>query len=135
MKPGDAGVRQEIRVGVQFDVTVARGDDSATFTTENMGAGGCFVQTSWELERGETLTVSFSIPGLKHVFRCRGEVRWRRVGGSLSTGFSPGVGLRFLDLNDLERSVLRGSLLRIASGVESVSPAFSGSSPSANELT
>ena len=121
MKSGSIGARRELRVSIQVDLTVTLPQDSQTWKTENMGSGGCFIQTEMELEPGEILQVSFALPGLNHVFSCSGEVRWRRIEGSLSVGFAPGVGLRFLGLSDLEKSLIRGTLLRISGGFEQTS--------------
>ncbi len=62
-----------------------------------LGAGGMFVKSPNPPNVGETLSMEFVLPGLEPPVEIRAEVVWRREPG---TPDSPGMGIRFLDVED-----------------------------------
>ena len=65
-----------------------------------IGAGGMFVASPDPLDVGEALSVEFVLPGLKAPVEIRADVVWRRDPG---TPVSPGMGVRFLDVEETLR--------------------------------
>ena len=87
--------RMTVRLLVDYQ---ARGGIYCDYAT-TLGAGGMFLETALDMNRGECVKVRFKIPGgeLLHEFEAR--VTWHHAakpesGGDLNT---PGVGLQFSD--------------------------------------
>ena len=64
----------------------------------NLSVTGIFIQTSSPKEVGTQFRVRFSLPRDPKIIECLTEVVWSRHYTG-KTGVSPGMGLRFIDLN------------------------------------
>ena len=97
-----------------FKVEVGLLSDYQFYTgfTQNISTGGLFVATHDILRVGTQFRVSFRIPGVDHVFSCNAEVRWSRTydGGSLDE-MQPGMGVRFVDLSEMEVGLINGYIV------------------------
>lgn len=85
--------RVPIRLIVEYE-------DAADFLgdyTENLSTGGTFIHTNRVLERGTTVHLVLSFPGLLRPIAVAGVVRWSRGGDE------PGAGIEFLPGADRER--------------------------------
>jgi len=91
----------EVQVGLLADYQFYTG------YSHNISTGGLFVGTHDILPVGSIFHVTFRIPGVDHVFSCEAEVRWSRTydGGTTET-VEPGMGIRFLDLSELELGLI-----------------------------
>jgi uncharacterized protein (TIGR02266 family) len=97
-----------------FNVEVGLLSDYQFYTgfTQNISSGGLFIATHDILRVGTQFNVSFRIPGVDHVFSCNAEVRWSRTydGGSLDE-MQPGMGVRFVDLSEMEVGLINGYIV------------------------
>jgi Tfp pilus assembly protein PilZ len=87
--------RATVRILVDY---VAHGGIHCDYAT-TLGAGGMFLQTEIEMQRGESVKVRFRIPGGECLHELEARVTWyhpaqQKPNGSLRT---PGVGLQFVD--------------------------------------
>ena len=61
---------------------------------------------------GSLFHVTFRIPGVDHVFSCEAEVRWSRTyDGETTETVQPGMGIRFLDLSELEVGLINAFII------------------------
>lgn len=65
----------------------------------NMSVGGMFIQTDHPLEPGTRFRLRFKIPDHEELIETTGEVRWA-VGADAAGKMTPGMGIRFEDLDD-----------------------------------
>jgi uncharacterized protein (TIGR02266 family) len=86
--------RKHVRMPARLIVEYEDADDFMSDYTENLSAGGTFIHTSRAFERGATLVLVLSFPGLVQPITLEGVVRWSRG------GTQPGVGLEFLPTHD-----------------------------------
>jgi len=87
--------RATVRILVDYQ---ARGAIHCDYAT-TLGAGGMFLQTELEMQRGESVKVRFRVPGGDTLHELEARVTWyhpakQQPNGSLRT---PGVGLQFID--------------------------------------
>lgn len=98
--PEEEGTRREhTRYRVDLDVTVTSEHNFYAGFVENMSHGGLFIATHQLKPVGERLEFSVHLPGSDEPIRGIGEVRWVRV-YSESSNVPPGMGIRFLNLDD-----------------------------------
>ena len=76
-----------------------------------LGAGGMFIKSSNPPDIGETVSMEFALPGIDDPVEIRAEVVWHRESG---TPEAPGMGIRFLDVEDTLRRQI-GSFVERAS--------------------
>jgi uncharacterized protein (TIGR02266 family) len=74
-----------------------------------LGAGGMFVKSADPPDVGETLSMEFVLPGIEPAVEIRAEVVWRRGPGTTD---APGMGIRFLDVEDKLREQIGGFVER-----------------------
>jgi uncharacterized protein (TIGR02266 family) len=97
MTMGDAGddtkhdeQRKHPRSPVRLIVEYEDAEDFIGDYTENLSAGGTFIHTSRALERGSTVQLVLSFPGLLQPVEIEGIVRWSRADKQ------PGIGIEFV---------------------------------------
>lgn len=100
--------RHKLIVGVtmESDSHVYRG------LSGDISEGGLFVATPELLPVGTPVDLQFSLPGIEEPVSLTGEVRWHRETLDPEHDVVPGVGVRFLYLNDEERGLIESFLER-----------------------
>jgi uncharacterized protein (TIGR02266 family) len=93
---------------VPIEVQVDLRSESTFFTgfSENISEGGLFVATEIEHKLGDRLEIHLSLMGGEAVV-LQGVVRWCRPKAGKG-GLPAGIGLQFLDLDDVRRTALQG---------------------------
>ena len=91
--------RATLKTSVHF------GSESNFYTgfTQDISAGGLFVATHNVVPLGTLFDLEFSIPDQGPPIKAQGEVRWAAEYNPASD-CSPGLGLRFVDLNEQDRA-------------------------------
>lgn len=89
------------RIPLEVDVIVAAEGQFFTAGSADIAEGGIFVATYRVLPVGERVMLEFTLPSGQVL--ARGAVRWLRKGGE---GLSPGIGIGFEDLSELDRSII-----------------------------
>jgi len=82
-------------------VTVPSGATSPGIT-ENVSQGGLFVGTLARAEEGDVVAISFRLPGRREEIRARAQVVRVRASRPDRPEMMPGLGLRFLVLDDVD---------------------------------
>jgi uncharacterized protein (TIGR02266 family) len=107
-KAGDEGpyvlLRSERRRHLRREVPVLRvggADSKGVFFgyAKTIGTGGMFLSSVNPKKVGQEFQITFRLPGDKEDIRCRCVVAWVREYSSLKDT-EPGMGVRFLDLDD-----------------------------------
>jgi uncharacterized protein (TIGR02266 family) len=83
--------RKHVRHPLILRVSFADADLAATDWTENVSAGGIFVQTKRQMNLGERARVELSFPGFLEPVTIAGLVAWSRPGSAWE---EPGFGLQ-----------------------------------------
>jgi len=99
--------RQQERKELQVEVGLLADCQFYTGFAQNISSGGLFIATHDPMPVGSRFEVSFNVPGISHVFQTQCEVRWVRSydGGALND-LSPGMGIRFMNLETLEQELI-----------------------------
>lgn len=106
-QPGYAATQENQRRSVRAPLIVEKipcEDGRKTFFgyAKNLSRGGLFIATVKPREPGEVFTIELSLPTKPAcVIRCRCEVVWKRHFSRKDVN-EPGMGLRFLDLDDVD---------------------------------
>jgi type IV pilus assembly protein PilZ len=95
-----------------LEVEIQAGDNTIggklLFDSRNVSEGGVFLKSELLLEVGETLWLSFVLPGTAMAIRTRGRVVWvHRTPNDNDPTDIPGMGVQFLDLSDAEQAALQ----------------------------
>ena len=108
----DSNRRHKDRQNLEVQVGLLADYQFYTGYSHNISTGGLFVGTHDILPVGRICHVTFRIPGVDHVFSCEAEVRWSRTydGGTTET-VEPGMGIRFLDLSELEVGLINAFII------------------------
>ncbi len=88
--------REEDRTQATLRVEYQGASDLLIDYTENLSKGGVFISTDHAFEKGETISLLLSFPGLVNPFKVRGLVAWCKTDGD------PGVGIEFQDVQGQE---------------------------------
>lgn len=112
MEAVETNRRDESRQDFEVQVGLLADYQFYTGFSHNISTGGLFIATHDILPVGSVFHVTFRIPGIDHVFSCDAEVRWSRTydGGTLDT-VQPGMGVRFVDLSELEIGLINGYIV------------------------
>jgi uncharacterized protein (TIGR02266 family) len=92
----DSDKRRHDRAPVALVVEYLDASDLVRDFTENLSAGGIFVQTPRELELGTQVQLTLSFPGLLRPIALTGVVRWLRA----EPEDDRGVGIEFVDYTE-----------------------------------
>ena len=87
--------RMTVRILVDYQAQGAIHCDYAT----TLGAGGMFLQTELDLQRGELVKVRFRVPGNETLHEMQARVMWQHDARPDESGRirTPGVGLQFVE--------------------------------------
>lgn len=104
--------RFEVRkaFGHEIELVAADWDEPIGLPARDLSPGGVFVATELPLEEGSELVVSFWVPQCPGEITVFGEVVRVCLPRRRSDRFSPGMGVRFLDISPLERLFVRDAL-------------------------
>ncbi len=72
---------------------------------ENISQGGLFLSSSQTLKVGDKFPIEFVLPDKKTKVRCTCEVVWKKRYDKMGL-VSEGMGIRFVDLDPLQRKVI-----------------------------
>jgi uncharacterized protein (TIGR02266 family) len=106
-KPEYAAKQKNMRRATRAPLIVEKvpcGDGQKTFFgyAKNVSRGGLFISTVKPREPGEEFDLEVSLPTKpRYLIRCRCEVVWKQHFHRKDPN-EPGMGLRFLDLNDAD---------------------------------
>ena len=92
--------REFERLDLEVHVDLASEHNFYTGYSMNISGGGLFIATHVVRPIGSLLEVCFRLPGEEEPIRARAQVRWVKVDES---GGPRGLGLRFLDIDELAR--------------------------------
>ncbi len=103
-------LRSERRRHLRKEVPVLRvggADSKGVFFgyVKTIGTGGMFISSVNPKKLGQEFLITFRLPGDKEDIKCRCVVVWQREYSSL-TAIEPGMGIRFLDLDEENRKRL-----------------------------
>ena len=106
--------RSHSRHALAVEVTAQSETHFYTGFSQNISEGGLFVATYDTRPVGERFPVNFALPTSAAPLKCMAEVAWvreYREGEDLeTTGAVPGMGLRFLGLDDESRTQITAFL-------------------------
>ena len=105
--------RKYARRPLNADIEVGDGFQGVEllFESQNVSEGGLFLKSDLLLEEGEVVWISFSLPGTAMAIRTRGKVVWVNKNPDVSnSGDRPGMGVKFLDLNESEIAAITAYL-------------------------
>ncbi|MBW2017445.1 MAG: TIGR02266 family protein [Deltaproteobacteria bacterium] len=71
--------------------------------TANINQKGLFIKTDHPLPEGDTFQLKLNLPGLEDALIIKSEVVWVRRPGTDSTSGPPGMGIRFLEMEEKAR--------------------------------
>ncbi len=107
-RPAVTGAERRRFQRVTFEAEVNFHSDHNLFLgfSEDISEGGLFAATYDIKPLGTRVELTFGLP-CGHVVQCEGEVRWVRQPSEDPDAPPPGMGVRFLDLSEADRQVLR----------------------------
>lgn len=90
-------------------------DDRGAFFgyAKSLGTGGMFIASVNPREVGEQFAITFSIPRVTGDVRCSCEVVWRREYDPKKVATEPGMGIKFLDMDNETKGLIEGWLARL----------------------
>jgi uncharacterized protein (TIGR02266 family) len=81
----------------------------------NISEHGIFVETDKPLKKGSEIELEFSLPETRKKMKVMGVVMWvNRTRKNADQNYNPGMGIRFINLNDIDRETLMAAIKRIA---------------------
>jgi hypothetical protein len=97
--------RREERSAIEarFSARDSSGAGTLTFTSADLSTGGAFLKSDLLLEQGESLSLSFEVPGAGQVLT-QARVAWVRR--FPEAGQLPGMGVEFITLRDSEKAAI-----------------------------
>jgi type IV pilus assembly protein PilZ len=105
-RPPASNRRSSERIDVTWSVDCETEDTFLYANITNISEMGIFVRTQEPLEVGTRLTLKFSPPNASEAFVATGQVQWVNAVRMLADNPNPGMGIRFVNLNDEERERL-----------------------------
>ncbi|MCL4557858.1 MAG: PilZ domain-containing protein [Deltaproteobacteria bacterium] len=99
--------RNKIKVMIDF----LDGSDIEIGYTRDISVGGMFLETDRLSESGKLVFLDFFLPGVKRKFKLKGRVVWQSKDGDAEQKIYPGVGIEFVDMNDLNMADLKIGLM------------------------
>jgi CheY-like chemotaxis protein len=109
--------RRNVRVPIEFPVTLIAGADQQRITTLDISEGGMAVRVPRFVPRSRGVRIQFTLPGVDYVINCAAEVAWKNPGSH--------TGVRFLELSREPRQQLKIWLARHSPEIEPDDPPIS----------
>ena len=106
-----ASQRSSPRANVVVDVAMHSDNNFFMGLTENLSEGGLFIATYDDISLGTELAVSLNLPEHKTI-QTRGAVCWVREYTQYTKDLAPGVGVRFLDMAEVDQLAIREFIRR-----------------------
>ena len=92
------------RFELEVEVTQTSEHNFFTGFTENISEGGVFIATQHPLPLGTRFHFRLTLPDEPTPIQAVGEVRWLRTYHSDREAISPGIGVRFIELNPADQA-------------------------------
>ena len=111
------GNRRRKKMRIVYTLTVqvgAPGGESRQLETASFGEGGMFLETDSPTPVGTALDLGFELPGVLKPFCLRGQVIY--TFGPKAEAFTPGMGIRFVDVPWQTQALLSGYVEEYVSG-------------------
>lgn len=105
--------RQHRRYDFEVEVKAGSGHQFFTGFTENISAGGLFVQTYQTMPLGSVFQMHVKLPNVEEPFHLDCEVRWVREYNEMMPEMQPGMGVRFVNLAPHEEAAFNACLTRM----------------------
>lgn len=99
--------RTQNRVDVELVISIESDSNFFTGFSENISEGGLFIATYDYKPMGEVFWLEFQLPELSHKVRTRCEVCWVREYNPALPEMIPGMGVRFLDLENMDQGFVQ----------------------------
>jgi len=112
--------RHHLRTTLVLEAGVFQGDRDVTLRTLSVGEGGLFLETPQPASVGTPLRIRLPLPGLGGPLHLTGEVVHASPGGGVEP---PGMGVKFVGLDENTRIFLRHYLETYAAGGAPFAPA------------
>jgi CheY-like chemotaxis protein len=109
--------RRNVRVPVEFPVTLFAGADQQRITTLDISEGGMAVRVPRYIPRSRGVRIRFTLPDVDYAVECAAEVAWKNPGSN--------TGVRFLELSREHRQQLKMWLARHSPEIEPDDPPLS----------
>lgn len=94
-------------MAAEFELADGVGGGEIYFESRDLSGGGVFLKSELLLEVGEIFWITFQLPGTDVAIRTRGKVvRVNREDSAADPRQPAGMGIQFLDLNEVERAAL-----------------------------
>lgn len=94
--------RQFDRFTCKVDVTLESESTFYNGFAENISSGGLFVATYDVRPIGQRMKIEFTLPNHKAPIEVEGEIRWVREYNPTTPDVIPGMGVRFVGLDELQ---------------------------------
>ncbi|MFH1130391.1 MAG: TIGR02266 family protein, partial [Pseudomonadota bacterium] len=104
--------RECVRFPAKIEVSHNSEHNFFTGFMENMSTGGIFVATYGLMEIGERIEINFTVPGYEETVIALCEVRWVREYNPYSEDGIPGMGLKFLELDEKAKPAIEKFICR-----------------------
>ena len=103
------GSRREARAALQtrFAARETSGAGTLVFESADLSTGGAFLKADLLLEQGESLSLTFGVPG-SSVVMVQARVAWVRR--FPEAGQAAGMGVEFLGLSEADKAAIAGWL-------------------------
>lgn len=111
--PNNQNRRQVERLNLELMISYEHRNIKFSDFTFDLSEGGIFIETRTPLESRTRLTLSIKLPTEAAAIDILGEVMWRRPISECSKGEVPGMGLRFVELDDLTKTKLDRAIKQI----------------------
>ena len=108
------------RTAISLKIRLSEDSDdvSIKFDTANLSEGGIFVKSSLLWKPGQIFNLSFTLPGFDKEIKVKGIVARSDDKYSIFTETDssiPGMGIKFIDLSDEDREIIKEFLSKIDS--------------------
>lgn len=109
------------RASISLKISLSENSDgiSIKFDTANLSEGGIFVKSSLLWKPGQSFNLSFTLPGFDKEIKVKGVVARSDDKYSIFTendSSIPGMGIKFVDLSDEDRQIIKEFLSKLDSG-------------------
>jgi uncharacterized protein (TIGR02266 family) len=99
-------------ISLKIRLTESGDDISIKFDTHNLSEGGIFVKSSILWEPEQEFDMAFTLPNAEKVIKVKGKVarsddKYSIFVPSSEDSSMPGMGIRFIDLTDEDKDIIR----------------------------
>ncbi|HMQ09928.1 MAG TPA: TIGR02266 family protein [Oligoflexia bacterium] len=107
--------RESKRVPVEFKVDFLKEGNFLFENATNISEHGIFLETDQPMELGTVVHLKFTLPDSGVEIEARAEVMWiNPVKENAKKNYHPGMGLKFVQLSDLDRQSILAVIKKLA---------------------